>query len=194
MKVLFSFILASMFLFGCSQQNNPVQTTSDPTVNTSQTPDFIRLPKRLSKSLQKTVSVTQFITSAQGGVLRLQDTYKAAPDSHLVTLDIQLEFKPGDLPYDASLSMSLDDELFITTVGLTFGPHGIVFDHPAKLTVYATGLEVGSGKIKMKLYYLNNNIWEPMPSSNAVYEAGVIDAHGKLPHFSQYSFGRVTEE
>ncbi len=186
--------MASMLLIGCSEQNNPVQTTADPILNVEK-PEFIKLPKRLSKSLQKSVSVTQFITAAQGGTLLLHDTYRAASDSHLVTLDIELELKPGDLPYDASLTLSVDDEAFITTVGLTFGPHGIVFNRPAKLTVNATGLELGSARMKMKLYYFNDqNVWVPMTGSNGVYQAGTVDAQGKLPHFSVYAFGRITEE
>lgn len=190
LQLVIAALAVSLAVIGCSQQSNSVQPI-EVTRSLVQTPEFLKLPKRLSKSLQKTVSVTQFIYAAQGGTLRLQDTYAAAPDSHIVTLDIALEFKPGDLPYDASLSMSVDDELFVTTVGLTFGPHGIVFNDPAKLSVKATGLDAGSGTVKMKLYYLNDqNVWERMPASNAVYRAGSIDAHGKLPHFSQYSFGR----
>lgn len=181
-------VFSLAFFSGCG--NDSPSTVAAPSA-ADKTPEFIKLPKRLSKALQKTVSVTQFIYAAQGGTLRLQDTYAAAPDSHLVTLDITLEFKPGDLPYDASLSMSVDDEAFITTIGLTFGPHGIVFNRPAKLSVNATGLDAGSGTVEMKLYYLNEqNGWERMPASNAVYQAGTLDAHGKLPHFSAYGFGR----
>ncbi len=181
-------LLFSLAIFnGCS--DGPANPITAPTTN--QTPEFVKLPKRLNPSLAKTVSVTQFIYAAQGGTLRLQDSYAAAPDSHIVTLDIALKFKPNDLPYDASLTISIDDEAFITTVGMTFGPHGLVFNNPAKLTVDATGLDLGSTNVTLKLYYLNeSNVWERMPASNAVYHAGTIDAHGKLPHLSQYAFGR----
>ncbi len=172
---------------GCS--DGPANPVTAPTTN--QSPEFVKLPKRLNRSLAKTVSVTQFIYAAQGGTLRLQDSYAAAPDSHIVTLDIALVFNPGDLPYDASLTLSVDDEAFITTVGMTFGPHGLVFNNPANLTVNATGLDLGTTSVSLKLYYLNaSNVWERMPSSNAIYRVGTIDAQGRLPHFSQYAFGR----
>ncbi len=173
---------------GCSDgPANPV--TAPPT---NHAPEFVKLPKRLNASLAKTVSATQFIYAAQGGTLRLQDSYAAAPDSHIVTLDIALEFKPGDLPYDASLTISVDDVTFIATAALTFGPHGLVFNNPAKLTVNATGLDLGTTSVSLKLYYLNaSNVWERMPSSYAVYRVGTIDAQGRLPHFSQYAFGRI---
>ncbi len=183
-------LLFSLAIFtGCSNDSpNPVGLGNS---TTDQTAEFIKLPKRLTRSLAKTASATQFIYAAQGGTLRLQDSYAAAPDSHIVTLDIALKFKPNDLPYDASLTISIDEETFITTVGMTFGPHGMVFNKPAKLTVDATGINLGPTNVNLKLYYLNeSNVWERMPASSAEYHAGTIEAHGKLPHLSQYAFGR----
>ncbi len=176
---------------GCS--DGPANPVTAPTTN--QTPEFIMLPKRLDKSLMKQVSVTQFFYAAQGGTLRLRDTYRAAPDSHLVTIDITLKFEPNDLPYDASLTLTIDDVVFLTSVDLTFGPHGIVFNHPAKLEVEATGLDLDINSTRrLRLYYVNDNgVWERMPGSEGSYivYGGRLEAEGRLPHFSQYAFGRI---
>ncbi len=176
-------------LSGCSNDSaGPVSTPSK-----SETPDFVKLPERLDKSVNKIVSVTEFITAAQGGTLRLVSSYKAAADSHLVTIDVALELKPGDLPYDASLTLTLDDVLFLTNVNMTFGPHGVVFNRAAKLTAKATGLDGGTAVKNLKLFYINNGVWEMMSGSNGSLYAGVFDGQGMLPHFSQYAFGRVTD-
>ena len=174
---------------GCSNDAAaPVSTSSK-----GETPNFVKLPERVDKSLAKVVSATQFMTAAQGGTLRLLSSYKAAPDSHLVNIEVTLEVRPGDLPYDASLTITLDDVLFLTNVDMTFGPHGIVFDHPVKLSAKASGLDGGTSFSNLKLYYIDNGVWVKMTGSNGILTGGVLDAQGKLPHFSQYAFGRVDE-
>ncbi len=174
---------------GCSNETSaPVTTNSD-----TKTPVFMKLPERLDKSVSKLVTATKFITRAQGGTLALRTQYKAAPDSHLVTIDITLRVRAGDLPYDASLTMTLDDVLFLTDINLTFGPHGIVFANPAKLEVEATGLRFAGSTDRMALYYVSGGVWQRMPNSEVDYYNGELEAEGSLPHFSQYAFGRVTD-
>lgn len=175
---------------GCSNAATPVSTLSE-----GETPDFVKLPERLDKSVARVVSATKFIYAARGGTLELRDTYRAAPDSHLVTIHLKLDFKPNDLPYDDSVTVALDSELFLTNVNMTFGPDGIIFNHPVKLELDATGLTLDGVKKKLKLYYINGDVWQEMPKSSAHYDdhRGKLDAKGDLPHFSQYAFGRVTD-
>jgi len=173
---------------GCSNESqSPV--TAPTTVD--ETPEFITLPKRLTPSLQKKVVVTRFMEAAQGGTLQLHDSYVAEPDGRIVTIDIALEIKPHDLPYDASISLAIDDVAFLTSVDLTFGPHGIAFSNPVKLTVAASGLDLNLGNGKTKLYYLSDNgNWKTLGKSGGRYEGGTLNAEGMLTHFSQYAFGR----
>ncbi len=182
-------VFSLAILSGCS--NDEAAPVSAPSM--SETPDFVKLPERLEKSASKMVSVTKFITAAQGGTIRLLSSYKAAPDSQLVTIDVALELKPGDLPYDASLTLTLDDVLFLTNVNMTFGPHGVVFNRAVKLSANASGLDGGTTVRNLKLFYINNGVWEQMSGSNGVLAAGTLEAQGQLPHFSQYAFGRVTD-
>ncbi|MEO8167488.1 MAG: hypothetical protein ABI623_04515 [bacterium] len=180
----------SLAIFGGCNSDASSPVTSSPN---SDAPDFVKLPERLDKALSKQVSVTQFITAAQGGTLRLLTSYKAAPDSHLVTIDVKLVLRAGDLPYDASLTLTLDDVLFLTNVDLTFGPHGITFNRQVDLSATATGLTTDASYRQLKLYYIDNGTWVKMNGSNGSLVGGDLDAKGKLPHFSQYAFGRVED-
>lgn len=175
-------MLTLAFVGGCSND----AATPASTLSKGETPEFVKLPERLDNSLNKIVSVTKFIYAAQGGTLRLLSTYKAAPDSHLVTIDVTLALQPGDLPYDASLTLSVDDVLFL----MTFGPDGVVFNRAVNLSAKASGLDGGTSYSALKLYYINNGVWE-MPGSNGILYAGTLDAEGQLFHFSQYAFGRA---
>ncbi len=176
---------------GCTDGGNTPVSTNDGT----KSPVFVRLPERLDKNVEKVVTATKFIYAAQGGTLQLRDTYRAAPDSHLVIINISLSFQPGDLPYDASLSITIDDVLFLADVDLTFGPHGIVFNRPARLTVMATGLDLDINTTRqLKLYYNANGVWTLMQGGGVYFAgSGTLGAQGLLPHFSQYAFGRVED-
>ena len=188
--LLVTVLVAALMVFvGCSKDTQAPVTSN----GVSEQPHFITLPAKLDKSLPKIASVTKFFYAAQGGTLELTDSYKAAPDSHLVSINIKLELQPGDLPNDASLTLSIDDVAFLTNVDLTFGPHGITFNNPARLTVTATGLDLSVTTSNVKLYYIDNGVWVKMNGSNGSYYVGQLDAKGKLPHFSQYAFGRVDE-
>lgn len=190
LKILIITAVFSLAIFGgCS--NDAATPVSASSIN--ETPDFLKLPERMDKSLAKAFSVTKFIYAAEGGTVPLLNTYRAAPDSHLVTIDVALDLKPGDLPNDASLTISLDDVLFLANVDMTFGPHGVVFNHGVKLSVHASGLDAGTMPHHVKLYCITNGVWEKVNGSNGVFSAGTLDAQGKLSHFSQYAFRRVED-
>jgi hypothetical protein len=171
---------------GCQQDSPSEPVSSAPSV----TPSFLELPAPSARTLKKQVTASAFITVAQGGTLELHDNYIKA-DGHRFRLDISLELQPGAMPYDADLTMSVDDSLFVSTLEMTYGPHGIVFNKPARLSVTATGLDLDGASRRLKLYYIENDVWTEMPASNAIYYAGDLWGHGKLPHFSKYGFARV---
>lgn len=181
-------VFFSLLIMGC-QSDNPI--SSPPHTGLTSAPQFLQLPAR-ADGLRKIVTARAFITAAQGGVLQLADSYVDSSGS-TITINISLTFAPGDLPYDADLTLTIDDVYFLSTVDMTFGPHGIVFNNPAKLNMCATGMSLDpTTAAALKLYYDNSGTWDRMPASNAVYQSGAttIDGHGKLPHFSRYAFGR----
>ena len=184
----------SLALFSGCSKDSPSPVAATPTI--SQTPEFVTLPMRFDNALRKTVSVTKFFYASQGGTLAIHDWYRAVPDNHLVTIDISLTIRPYQLPYDASLTINIDDVAFLTDVDLTFGPHGIVFNSPVDLQVSATGLDLDLNSTRrLRLFYNNNGVWERMPGSSGSYYAtfGWLNADGNLPHFSQYGFGRIDD-
>lgn len=180
-----AFLVAT--LVGC-QAENPLAV---PVAPAASTPEFVPLPQPLTPSLKKVVTARAYFTVANGGTLALHDSYVAA-NGQTVTLDVVLTARPGDMPYDADLTMVLDDSLLMSSVDLTFGPHGIVFNRALELRMEANGINLDPTlSNNLKLFYIQeDNTWEKMPGSNAQYQNTALDGKGKLPHFSRYAFGR----
>lgn len=198
----------SLAVFGCSQQNSPVepaQTQSYPQniieAAAAQGIELLALPE------MPAVNVKNAGTSARGTVtrmcytdssskLKIQYNYNTASGRN-VWMSSELVVPVGALDTSRSLTMMVDDELIMTEVSLTFGPHGTKFRTPALLNVDAKGLDLSSWPRNAvpELYYYNpvTKSLEPMQTEKLVINtrSGQLTCvNGKLPHFSQYAFGR----
>jgi hypothetical protein len=138
------------------------------------------------------VTVSQRMIASVGGSVRL---WGAFPDKHgdSVSYDLSVMFPAGALPYDATISISIDKTTFQEDGTVTFGPHGIVFNTPATLTVMADNITFVKQNATVNFYYLNNGVMELMPSSWGSFVKKTdlnLVAGAQIPHFSMYAFGR----
>ena len=172
--------------FGC-QKNGPVETAD---VVKGQAPQFIKLPQ--SDGLQKPITVTARITKDKGGELRLQ--YEHGEGSNELDVDMKLKFPKDAVSADLDVSMTIDDEVLMTTVDISFAPHGIQFLRPAILDVDAKGLDLSGVPVnaKITLYYSNNGVWEEVEVKKVEIDLadGEVELEdGEIKHFSRYAFG-----
>ncbi len=95
---------------------------------------------------------------------------------------------------DAELVMSLDDQILVANVDVTFSPDGITFSSPALLNIEAKNLDLsGIDADHINVYYDNPETgeWELMNSYDVIVKVDegyvkIMDA--ELPHFSRYAF------
>ncbi len=93
---------------------------------------------------------------------------------------------------DAELVLSLDDQILLGNVDVTFTPHGITFSSPALLNIEASGLDLANIPSKIGCYYDNPDTgqWEKMETGDVIIKQDegyikIIDA--QIPHFSRYA-------
>lgn len=151
-------------------------------------PQMISLPG--PRGLKKMIPVSQLITPAAGGVVKL--TYDNGQVLNRFTIDVSLTFEPSAVSKDVMVSMSLDDSLLI----LDFGP-SMTFNIAANLQVKATGLDLSrfgsSNGCKLYVYDTAIGAWVEMPADITVTPvvSGTLECwRGEVPHFSRYGFGR----
>jgi hypothetical protein len=181
-KGLFTSALAAVLLMGCSQQNNPVESSQ-----------VLTTPAPLAKG--KLITASQRIKAMDGGKVRLNGSYVHDGDS--VKYDMSIFFGKDALPQDATISITIDTETFAENAKVTFAPHGLVFKKPGVLLLYANGVEIAEEDSQLGLLYLTSNKWTNMPQSWGAYlnnNGGSVFAGASIPHFSQYAFGRVNTD
>ncbi len=162
---------------------------------------FIPLPKAPA-GLKKdgVLSVSKLISARYGGMLQIDANYPIEGTNNKVVVHVKLQIPRYALPYDQTLTMTLDEETLTGSVdvNVVFGPHGTRFLRPALFDIDADGLNLSSlpPDTKVQLYYFNpdSGNYEPMNVKKAMYNfrAGKIQClDGELPHFSRYAFGYV---
>ncbi len=198
--------ITSFFLFGCSEQSNPVgpaQTSGFAGASaiagakkdgTQPFSGLIQLAVMDGETSTDTniVMVSQRVIADVGGTVRLSGAF---PDKegNPIYYDLSIAFPAGALPGDNTISISIDKSTFQIDGTVTFGPHGIVFNTPATLTVMADNIDFVKKHDTVNFYYLNNGIMELMPDSWGSYVKKTdwnLVAGAAIPHFSAYAFGR----
>jgi hypothetical protein len=193
-------------LFGCSDQSNPVgpgQTSSSASASTiagskkdgvQPVSGDIQLAAMDDAASTDTniVRVSTPIIASIGGTVRLVGAF---PDKHgdAISYDLSIMFPAGALPADTLISISIDKATFQIDGTVTFGPHGIVFNTPATLTMKADNIDFVKKNDTVNFYYLNNGVMELMPDSYGAFVKKTdwnLVAGAKIPHFSMYAFGR----
>ncbi len=185
----FSFIILAgllVFFVGCSDFENPIGVEEKAE---SKELNFLNLPD--PGVLFKTMETSTTISPQTGGELKLE--YSQGQGNDKVDINITLRFEPGSVSEDIKVSMSVDQDILMTNIDITFGPSGSEFLKPAKLSVNTRGLDLSGvpSDAEISLYYDNNGKWEEI-SSNMIrhnVDLGQLQCvNGEIPHFSRYAF------
>jgi hypothetical protein len=206
-KLLIIAVTVAFLFVGCSDTRNPVGPDQTPSVGT--TPDrgaapMIAMGKTSSRTTSKAtteslaepapapITSAKLVTAKDGGIVRLNGSYTNTA-GEAVNYDLSITFRPGDLPSDQTISITIDKNTFAAKADVTFGPAGLVFNKPATLFIWGSNVDIAKQVTGVSLLYWDNGSWVKMPYSWGFYNpnfTGVVFASGAIPHFSRYAFGR----
>ncbi len=190
--------IATLFVYGCSEQLSPVEPALSPAVQENATQGKTVKAQAMASSetqtppASTTISVSKAVTAKDGGTVSLNGSFTNAAGEQ-VGYNLAIIFRPGDLPSDQTISITIDKTTFGDNADVTFGPAGLVFNNPATLYVFGTNVDVAKKATSVSLMYWNAGTWVPYPDSWGYYTpnfSGIVFASGKIPHFSRYAFGR----
>jgi len=185
---------------GCSTGDNPVVNTTTPAAKqeaTTSAPTFIMVPRNMEvSSLAKRFSATRRIDAETGGVIRVKGKYRDADRGVKVSLDASLIILPLTLNRDAFLTMTFDESVLVTDVSVDFGPDGVSFSRPARLNLFASGLDFSAvpegADIHLFAYDSDTNSWVQAKAAGIYMDrasGSLWCIGGEVPHFSRYGFG-----
>ncbi len=190
------FILVIIFSFSsCSKDFFPRAPNDDLITEEITKPNNIQFLSygKVLPSLKKTIVVTEYIESDEGGKLKLK--YKIDTETGEVEVEIQLKIQKNSIPSDSEFSMSVDDKTFLVDLDILFGPHGAAFSEPAQLDVKIEGIDLsGVDPSAIYVYYeKSQGEWEKMDCKKVKVdiEKGKIEVKkGELHHFSRYALSK----
>jgi hypothetical protein len=185
----------ALLVYGCSEQMNPVDPATVPGPDSRRGgPETVTAPLETDFVPEfSAVGVAEFVTASRGGVVTLKGDYIQSDSLKKVKYDITIEFLPGALPHDETITISIDKATFTNDGTVTFGPCGLVFNTPAKLTLIADNTEFSKSVTSAILYYLVDGTMQPMPDSwgaSVKKDDRRFIGTADVPHFSRYAFGR----
>ncbi|HYQ87716.1 MAG TPA: hypothetical protein VES59_10785 [Bacteroidota bacterium] len=176
--------LVAMNMTGCGEKGSPLESAAP-----KKSPQMIALPGPVA--LNKIIPVSRLIKADSGGTVTL--SYDNGQVQKHFTIDASLVFAPHAVDRDVVVTMSLDDSLLV----LNFNP-AMAFNIPAELQVKASGLSLSataaSAGYKLFWYDPLTSTWVEMPAQSITVApaAGSLECiNGRIPHFSQYGFGRI---
>lgn len=181
LKLFLTFVVITLVVFGCSQNNSP----ADPVPSVSE-------PQVLAKGDTNLITVKNRIRASEGGSVKMEGRYIGKSGKE-VYYNVSIHFKAGALQRDQDISVTIDKRLFEYNAQVRFGPHGLVFNTPGTLLIYANGVQIAQENTRLSLMYWTNNVWTAMPNSWGGYlnnYGGNVIAGASIPHFSMYAFGR----
>ena len=193
-----SCLLATAFIVGCSLDSGnsvapPANTSgnSEAWVASEGHPQFVSYSQSSESALAKHVGgddnyVEKTIRANRGGVLRVGDWR---------TMKAWLRIRPHSIPQDEAISMTLlPGGLLAVGIGgengIAFGPDGVTFDPPAKLTIMGKGLVLPEGDLYLHYWSEDLQDWEATDQQVEVRAMGRLTLLGtEIDHFSHYAFG-----
>lgn len=165
---LFSIILVNL---GC-QSDAPNSPSSDVVIMRST--DQLQFLKPQKMRLKKAFQGEQYINANDGGTILVGDEISGYSN---------INFKPGDLNYDAVITFGWDSQGYFTELS----PHGITFNTPVKLCLsYKDADLTNVTEDNIQIWYFNDfkDSWELI--------GGEVDkdkkqVQGYIRHFSRYA-------
>ncbi len=188
------FFLALILNFNACSEQSPMSSETESIAVTNNL-NILKLGNSKSAfSLNKIVSVSQWVTKKNGGELIVD--YKGYEHNNGdVEVKVTLKVFAETISQDSELALSLDDQEISGNVALSFSPHGVTFSSPALLNIEAKNLDLsGVNPADINIYYDNQETgqWEVMESDKVIVKVNdgyVKIINGQLPHFSRYAIG-----
>ena len=166
-------------------------SSSDYTTPDYESLQFITLPNREGTS-SGNKSASGLVSASLGGTLSLNYSYKTST-GQIVRVAATFSVAPGALKRDTYISFQMKDG----HLGFNFSPEGLVFARPALLNVQVTGLSssnLASGsQVYCQWWNAVDEVWVRMDATTILSSTATGSFSclgGKIPHFSEYAFGR----
>lgn len=190
-------ILTAAFFAGCSLDSGnpmaPAVDDSDGFVTLDQAadqPEFVKMAPESGQVLAKPLGLfgkhtEKKVKKNRGGWLLLTD----------LRTTVSLRIKRNSIPQDETISITLPEgDMLVIGVGgedgLTFGPHGLIFDPSAELTIVGRNLVLPEGDLYVYCMNEATGEWEATDQKVEVRIRGRrTTLKAKIPHFSHYAFG-----
>jgi hypothetical protein len=189
-------LIFGLFFFGC-QKENTITGPSAPYSNTvqpvsSNSLQWLEMPKMISHSLQKTISSTGSILGSKGGEVKVNLQYKDGPFGKF-QMQASLKIPKHAFTDDQTLNIivTLDDQ----TTTATFDPHPMTFNVPLVFDLEYTGIDVSSiDPTTLSFAYLADDGSIQLAKFDKIevnIKGNKISVSGALiDHFSRFGFVR----
>lgn len=131
-KLLTLTIFSFLLLFGCNEESDvssPIQESNPPY-------QLIKLPPKAGLNVETTFSITETIDGADGGDLKIKESYIAA-NGEKVKINAKLKIKKNSFNGIVDITMTVDDEF----AAVSFTP-AMVFSIPAELNLKFEGIDL----------------------------------------------------
>ena len=181
--ILTTLLLVTLFLVGCTD------TPISPVKSENHSYQLIKLPKKSNLAVENSYSVTQTIDGAQGGIVRLDESY-VAQDGHTVYIDVKLTISHDAFPGVVDITITADDDY----AAVQFSPE-MTFDIPLQLDLTFIGLDLDSLNLTTGDYdfvFIDEEGNIETIGYNAIHvtedQGKLWVTHADIPHFSRYGF------
>ncbi|GAB4333076.1 MAG: hypothetical protein Kow0037_11200 [Calditrichia bacterium] len=170
---ILSLLFIALFQVGCEKQTTMEPVTPEKITLTNSQMKFLH-PQQ--QSFKRPFYTAQWITKADGGLLRSGDEYSGISG---------IKFYPNALPQDTLIEFSWDSQGFLTDLA----PHGIWFNNTVILRLsYKEADLTNINEDNLRIWYFNEetNLWELV--------GGTVNKDKKyvqteIQHFSRYAIG-----
>ncbi len=157
--------------FSCQEENPLAPLSAGKNLKKSSELTFLKSKRR---GFNKTFSIDQFISAADGGMIVTGDDTSGYSS---------LFFQPGDLSQDTLITFSWDSQGYITDLA----PHGIVFNNPVEIQLSYKDADLSQvNEDSLQIWYYNEpgDAWELIGGAVNKVDKQV---EGYIEHFSRYA-------
>ena len=191
-KILFSLVLAGLFLVGCQDANlNPVSSDENkPAINKTDV-SGLQVDNILQNTSNPTLNVQEQIDGQRGGIINIDK--EVVQNNRKVRVKVSLGFGRGSFNSTQNISVMVNP----VDASITFLPHVRAFNNIVKLDVTIEGIDLTKLNLnksrKVNFVYFNDDgkVSEIIKSIivKVDYKTGTLSVRGaELKHFSRYGW------
>jgi hypothetical protein len=188
MKKLIALIIFSFLLpLGCNEESDVSSSIQEG----NRPYQLIKLPPKAGLSVETTFSTTETIDGADGGDLKIKESY-VATNGETVKIDAKLKIKKNSFNGIVDITMTIDDQY----AAVSFTPQ-MVFSDPAELNLKFEGIDLDSLNVVTGDYdfvYIDDYGNIELVAYNAIHvnesKTKIWVNKADINHFSRYGWIR----